>query len=202
MITVFGAVRLRDEPVVLDEVRIPVVGLAAEESVEAVEALLEGPLRSAAAARDVLRRHVVILAEPVGAVPVVLQHLPDRRTLGRKTTRGAGKAVGAFHDGCAAIHVVIAPGEEGRTRRRAERRGVPLRVRQPVVGELLERRHVDASAEWRPGREPGVVVENDQDIRRAFGRTRQFVGRPVGLGITNVELDDSFERLGHRALLR
>lgn len=77
VIAVFRTVGRLDEVIVLDQVGIPVVGLATEEAIEAVEALLGGPHLAAAAGRDVLLGDVVILAEPEGAVAVVLQDFTD-----------------------------------------------------------------------------------------------------------------------------
>src|SRR6478672_13782605 len=105
---------------------MPVVRLSAEEPVEAIESFLQRPFTLAAAGTGVFRRNVVILAQPEGAVAVVLQHLSDRRALGGETARGAGEAVRRLGDRRAAIHVMVAAGEEGRSRRRAERRRVPL----------------------------------------------------------------------------
>src|SRR5947209_2594501 len=74
---------------------------------------------------------------------------------------------------------------------------MPLRVQQAVVGELLHGGHVDAAAEGRPRGEPRVVVEDDENVGRAFGRALQLVRRPIGLRVANVELDDTVEALGH-----
>ena len=90
------------------QIRIPLVGFAAEEPIEPVEALLQRPLRFAAPTGDVLFGHIVVLAHPERAVAVVLQHLTDRRALGRQTGRRARKAVGSLGNRGEAIHVVIA----------------------------------------------------------------------------------------------
>ena len=54
MVAILGHVRLVDEVVVYDKVRIPLVGLATQEAVEPVEALLPGPLRPVPAGGNVL----------------------------------------------------------------------------------------------------------------------------------------------------
>jgi hypothetical protein len=117
VIAILGRVRRPDEVVVLDQVGVPLVGLAAEEPVEPVEPLRQRPFRAAAACGDVLLRHVVVLAEPERRIAVVLQDLPDRRALGRQPACGTGESVGALHDRRAPVHVVVASGEEGRPRR-------------------------------------------------------------------------------------
>jgi hypothetical protein len=50
--------------VVLDEVRIPLVGLAAQESVEALEPPPERPTLAVAALGDILLGNVEVLAQP------------------------------------------------------------------------------------------------------------------------------------------
>src|SRR5436190_8472916 len=74
---------------------------------------------------------------------------------------------------------------------------MPLRIPQPIVRQLLERGHVDATAERRPCREPRVVVEDDQYVRGTNRCFLQLVGCPIGLRVANVELDDAFEWPGH-----
>ena len=91
VIAVLRPVGLVDEVVVLDEVRIPLVGFAADEAVEAVEALVERPVLLARARADVLLGDVVVLAEPERAPAAVLQDLADRGTLLRKCALWPGK---------------------------------------------------------------------------------------------------------------
>ena len=112
VISLFRAVRLVDELVVVDQVRIPLVGLAAEEAVEAIEALLQRPLLARRAGRDVLLRDVVILAEPERAPAVVLEDLRHRRALERDASVRAGEAVRALGDRRHAVQVMVAAGEE------------------------------------------------------------------------------------------
>jgi len=64
------------------------------------------------------------------------------------------------------------------------------RIRDP-----LQRRHIDPAAIGRPSFATGIVIEADEDIGCAF---RGFVGKkglPVRSGITDVEIDGSFEGL-------
>ena len=195
VVTLFRAVGLLDEPVVLDQIGIPLIGLAAEEAVEPVKTLLQRPLRLTAAAGDVLLRHVVVLADPERAVAVVLQHLPDRRALRRCTRGSAGKTVGTLRDRREPVHMMVAAGQETGPGRRAQRGGVPLGVHHPVVGQLLHDRHLDPPAVGRPRRHPGVVIEHHQDVRRAVGCLLQLERLPVRSGIPDIKLDLAVEPL-------
>src|SRR5262245_7304868 len=73
VIALLGAAGLLDELVVLDEVRVPLIGLAAEKAVIAVETLLQRPFAAACAGGDVLLRNIVVLAEPERAPAGILQ---------------------------------------------------------------------------------------------------------------------------------
>ena len=183
VIALLRAVRLFDEMVVFHQVGIPLVGLAAEEAVEAVEALLQRPLLAAGARGDIRLGDVVVLAQPEGAPAAVLQDLPDGGALIREAAVRTGESVGPLGDAGHAVEVVVATGQEGGAGRRAQRRGVPLRVDQPVVRQLLQGRHVDPAAEGRPGGQTGVVVQHEQDVRRAFRRLGKGVRLPVGVDL-------------------
>ena len=112
VIPLFRRRRLIDELVVLHQIGIPVVGLAAEEPIEPIEPLLERPLRPTGAARDVFHGDVVIFSQPERAVAVVLKHLTDGGALSREPPGGAGKSVCCFGDRRTAIDIVIATREK------------------------------------------------------------------------------------------
>ena len=62
---------------VLEQVRRPLVGLAAHEAVEVVEAHADGPLVEGPGRAVLIARRVVVLAEPGRGVAVLLQDLAD-----------------------------------------------------------------------------------------------------------------------------
>src|ERR1700754_3295324 len=98
MVTLFGGGWRFDEVIVDHQIRIPLVGLAAEEAVEAIESLRQRPLGAVAARRDVLDGNVVILADPIGAEPVVLQYLADGGAFCGQSGGGAWEPVGTLGD--------------------------------------------------------------------------------------------------------
>ena len=77
MVALLGCVGRLDEVIVLDEVRVPLAGLAAEKPVEALEPLAERPGFAVAALGDIRLRDVVVLAEPEGAEATVLEDLGE-----------------------------------------------------------------------------------------------------------------------------
>jgi hypothetical protein len=181
-------VGLVDVVVVLDEVGIPVVRLAPDEAVEAVEATGERPIALRRPHGPLVDRHVVVLADPERVPALLAEHLGHRRVLHRDVARVAGEALGALGDLGEAVLVVVAAGEEARPRRGAQRGRVPLRVRQPVVGEPLHRRHLDAPAVGRPCRQTRVVVEDDEDVGRALGSLLGQIRPPVRDGVAESRL--------------
>lgn len=62
MIALFGRGGRLDKVIVFNEVRIPLVGLATDESIVALEALTERSGLAVTALGDILLRYVVILA--------------------------------------------------------------------------------------------------------------------------------------------
>ena len=146
VVALLGPVRLLDVVVVLHERRIPLVGLAADEPVEAVEPARQRPVALAAAHRPLVDGHVVVLADPERVPPLLAHHLGQGRVLHRDVPGVAGEALGALGDLREAVLVVVAAGQEAGARRRAQRRRVPLGVGQAVVGQAL---HASASRSGR-----------------------------------------------------
>ncbi len=197
VVALLRLVRLVDQAVVLDQRRIPVVRLAPEEAVEAIPALVERPVRLRRAGVGLLDRHVVVLADPERAPAGLAHHLGESSALRRDVPVRPWESRRGLGDAGHPVLVVVAPGQEARARWRAERRCVPLRVRQAVVGEALQGRHLDPAAVGRPGSHAGVVVEHDEDVRRPLGCLRWDVRLPVRRRVPDVGVDDAFERLAH-----
>jgi hypothetical protein len=198
VVAVLGEGRLVDVVVVLGEAGIPVVRLAADEAVEAVVALAERPVLLGGTHRPLVDRDVVVLADPERRPAGVAQDVGHRRVLGRDVRVVAREAGRGLRDRREAVEVVVPPGQERRARRRAQRGGVPLRVGQPVGGEAVHRRHVDAAAVGGPRSLAGVVVQDDEDVGRAVGRAVGEERRPVRGRVAHVELDLPLELPRHR----
>ncbi len=201
VVALVGRVGLADVVVVLREVGKPLVRLAADEPVEAVVALPQGPVLLGRAHRPRVDRDVVVLADPERAPAGVAQDGRHRRVLARDVGVVAGEAGRGLGDRREAVLVVVAAGQEHRPRRRAQGRRVPLAVGQAVRGQPVHRRHLDPPAVRRPGRAAGVVVEHDEDVRRARRRAVREERVPVRRRVADVELDHAVERLRHRAPL-
>ena len=88
--------------------------------------------------------------------------------------------------------MVVAPGEQGRARRRAQRRRVELRVAQARVRDAIQGRRRDHAAEGARRAEADIVGDDQQHVRRALRRDDRR--RPVGRRVRGVEVDDAAER--------
>ena len=177
-----------------DDRRAPLVRVAADEAIEMVESEARRPAveRSGLAALPV--RDVVILAEPRGAVSSLLENLRDRCGLFAHHRVVTGEAGARLHDDPGVRRMVVAAGEERRPCRAAQGRSMELVVPQPIVGELLERRRVDRSAERAGGAVTDVVEQHQQNVRRALGCLDRL--REIGLRVLRPQVDRALERLG------
>ena len=165
VVAVLGQVRLVDVVVVLGEVGIPVVRLAADEPVEPVVALAERPVLLRGPHRPLVDGDVVVLADPERRPPGVTQDVGHRGVLRRDVRAVPGEAGRGLRDRREPVQVVVAPGQQRRARRRAQRRRVPLRVRQTAGRQAVHRRHLDPPAVRRPRRLARVVVQHHQHVR-------------------------------------
>ena len=88
----------KDRRGVAEQERRPLIGLAAHEAVEVVEAHAERPLIEWPGLAVLERRRVVVLAEPRGGVAVLLEDCADRGVLDADDAVVAGKAGGLLGD--------------------------------------------------------------------------------------------------------
>src|SRR5262249_7281101 len=159
-----------DRPGVLEDGRMPLVGIPAQETIEILEAQARRPqVEWAGLARHPVG-HVVHLAEPGRVVAAQLEDFADRaRAPGhqRVVSRVPGRELG---DVAAGDAVMVAPGDERGAGRRAERRGVELVEAQAAVGDALETGRRHRAAEGAAGAEANVIGQDQQDVWRPFGR--------------------------------
>src|SRR6185503_9927975 len=93
-------------------------------------------------------------------------------------------AVSHLRDDTGPGGMVVAPGEQCRARRGAQRRGMEARIAQTHLRYTVQIWRRDLPSERAPLPEPRVVDQDDEDVRRAGGsfgqrdrpRLRVFVG--------------------------
>src|SRR6478752_7332379 len=94
---------------------------------------------------------------PGRRIAIRLQNLPNGRLVLGDDAVVPGIAGRRLADHAKADRVMIAPGDQGGTRGRAQRGGLKLRVAQPHIGDAIERRRWDDAAECARCGEAHVV---------------------------------------------
>ena len=123
----------------------------------------------------------MVLAEEGGAITVQAQHLRERRDVVRPLPGVTRKRRGDFGDAAHVVHVVVAAGEQGRARGRAERGGVELVVAQSLAGEAVGIRHAHRPTEGARHAEAHVVHEDDEHVGRTRGSLDLEARRRLGV---------------------
>ena len=178
MVTLLGRARRLHLVVVVDQVRIPLAGVTAEEAVEALEAAPERPPVERARAGFLVARRQVVFPDHERAVAVLEEHLGQEAVLERDHSVVPGIAARQFRDGGHRVAVVVAAGDDARTARRTQRRRVHVAVPQAVSRERVETGGLDRAAVTAQLAEPRVIQHDEQHIRRALaGPHRGLRGR-------------------------
>ena len=173
VVAVLRRTRLRDRSVVLGQVGIPLIRLAAEEAVVPLEPPAQRPAMERTSRRVVLRRGQVPLTDAERVVAVLQQHLRQHPVLEWHAAVIARVAGRELHDARHAVRVVVATGQDARPCRGTQRRRVHVRVAQPLRGHTIDIRRLDEPAEARQLTVPHVVEHEKENIRRAIWRPRR-----------------------------
>jgi len=136
-----------DERIILDEMRIILMRLATDEAVEIIEAHGVRPMveRTLRARFDI--RRVVPFAEHRGVIAVQAQHLGDAGGGFRPPAIIAGIAGGKIGNNAEPHGMMVAPGEQGGARGRAQAGIMKAVIEQPVAADAVEGRSVYVAAE-------------------------------------------------------
>ena len=114
VVAVLGHRRLLHRVVVVDQVRVPLVGLAAQEPVVALEAAADRPVALGRGHVHLVGRDQVPLAEHVGVPAALAQHLGDGGALEGDVAVGVGEPRGRLGDAGHAVGGVVAAGQQRR----------------------------------------------------------------------------------------
>src|SRR3954469_13150873 len=185
--------------VVVDQIRGPLAGVAAEEPVEALEPTAQWPTVIRPRRRLELRGQKVPLADHVGVVRVLLEHLREEPVLERDLAVVARVARGDLVDRRGRVGVVVASGQHARARRRAQRRRVHPRIAQTLRGQRIDVRRRDRAPVASELPESRVIEHDGEHIRRTLLRPQNL--RPRRSRLLRRACDHPRE-LGPRAVLR
>ncbi len=164
--------RLRrvDRVVVVDEVRVPLVGLGAQEPVPALEPAAARPVAPRRGEVHLDGRAQVPLADHVGVPAELAEDLGQHAVLRRDRAARVREPDRGLGDAGHRVAGVVAPGQQARAGRRAERRGVPLRVAHAVGRDAVDVRRLDR---------PAVAVSSPRTRRRRARCRRRSARRPA-----------------------
>ena len=176
---------------VAEQVRPPLVGVATDETVEVVEAHAGRPLGERPSLTGFIGRGVMVLAKPRRRVAVVAQDAANRCIVHADDAVVTGEAGGLLGDHPEAHRVVVAPSDQRRARRRAQRGREHPVVAQTVRRDAIHGRRRDHAAEGAWNGKAGVVGQDEQDVGCAFRRYDAW--RPPLLGLQRVILDHAAE---------
>ncbi len=183
-VVVLAVLRLghTDDLVVLGDQRVVLPCLTAEEAPEVIEAEPGRPAVERPGEALLVVRGQMPLAERPGQIAVLLEDARKRRAVARDRRVVARERARELAHHAEADPVVIAPRQQRRPGRRAERRDVEAVVAQPVLGEPRVVRGLDRAAERARVAEAGVVDQHEQHVRRTLRRRDVHRLVPVGLG--------------------
>ena len=154
--------------VVVDQLRIPLVGIAAQETVVALEAAAKRPAVVRTCCRLMFGRRQVPLADAKGIITLRQQHLADHALVERQDGVVAGVPSRSLGDRAKTHRVVIAPGGNTGTRRRAQGRGVHVGVAQAIGGQAVQHGRLDQPAEARQLPVADIVQHKEEHVGRTF----------------------------------
>jgi len=164
VITLLRCFRGGDPVVVIRQVRVPLVSVAAQEAVVALESTPERPAVERTGFSGFFRRGEVPLADGKSVVAMFQQDLREKSVLKSHHTVVCRVAHGQLGDGGQTQRVVVAAREHAAACRRAQGRGVHVGVAQSLCGEPLEVRGLDQSAKGRELSVADIVNDEEQHI--------------------------------------
>ena len=179
--------RHRDARIVTHQLGRILIRLGVHETVVAIEAAAERPAVEWSRWPRLGQRRDVPFAEHVVAIAVRPQHLGNGAGLARDLAAIARIAAVEIGKAADADGMVIAPGEQGRARRRAHRRGMEGRIAQSARCDPVDRGRRNRRAIAAEIGEADVVEQNDQDIGRPLRGARR--GRPERRRVLDIGAD-------------
>src|SRR5262245_11714923 len=123
---------------VLENGRIPLVHVPADEAIEVLEAKSGGPKVERAGSTRLPGGDIVILAKPPSAVAILPEHLADRSAALGHYRVVARITQAAFHNHAGVGVVVIAAGDQCGARRRTQPRRMEAVVLEAAASKFVE----------------------------------------------------------------
>ena len=186
-----GAVGRIDPRAVLDQLGVVLIGHAIEKPVVPVEAAAGRPLVERAGGRRVPGRDEVPLPGGERAVPCGVEDLGDRRGLVGDLATSAGEPDRQVGERPQAHRVRVPPGEQGRSRRRADGAGVEVVEAQSTCRQMVDVGGLDLRAVAAEVGEANVIQEEVDHVRTSLLRSDRW--RVIGFRVLAGCTDDALE---------
>ena len=179
VVALFRKLWLVDRVVVVHQVRVPLIGLRAQEPVEPLEPAPGRPVPPGRRDVHLHRRAQVPLADRVRVPALLAQDLGDHAILRRDRPARVREPDRGLGDARHRVARVITPGQQARAGRRAQRRRMPLGVPDPIVRDPVDVRRPDRAPVAAHGRKAHVIEHDVHNIGRALSRLRRLKRSPV-----------------------
>jgi len=171
----------------LVQVRPVVVGLRAEEPIEVLKPAAGGPPIKRPHLARLPHRHLVALTDMSGRVAVKRQDLSQRRRRIRPDRAVPRRRRRALGDRAHPHRMMVAPGEQTRAARRAQRAHMEPVIRQTARGQTISGRGRARPPERIHRREPRIVQQDQEHVRRTRRRSDRLDRREARVRILRVE---------------
>ena len=198
VIALLGRLLRLNPVVVVGQLRVVLVRVAAHEPVVALKAAAERPALVWTGRRHLIRRRQMPLADGVGVEAFAVEDLRQKAVLERDVAVIAGEAGRGLGDRRHVVRVMVAAVEDARPRRRAERSRVHVRVPQTSGRKAVDVWRLDRAAVTAELREARVVENDEQDVRNTLCRAHWL--RPGGARLVERPSDDARKRAARRVL--
>ena len=150
--------------IIFCQVRIELIRFTSYKPIEPVIALLQRPLALIGTGGEISLRNIMVFAEPESTPTIIIEYLRHGDGLWRQLATIARKPICSFRNSTHSVEIMIAAGIDTGACWGAQGNSMPLGVGQSVSSKLVHGGHVDPSAVWRPGSEPCIVVQDEQDV--------------------------------------
>ena len=189
--------------IVVDQLRVELIRLAAHKAVEAIKAPLQRPILERTRLRGRLQRRQVPLAHRERRVVLLAQQLRHRRRVLRYRAAHVRVARIEMRNRPHPHRVVVATRQQRGPRRRTERRHMEIAEAQPAGSQPINVRRRNRRAVAAQMRETQIVEQDHQHVRAILRRRAQR--RPPRLRLAERAPDPARKPLaiaaGHRPLL-
>ncbi len=188
VIVTAGGVGMFGEGRVAHKTRFVLRRFPGKEAIEVLETVAGGPIVKGTGRGGLFGGRVVPLAPRPSMIAVILEHLGDGGAALRDGAHVPVPVVRQFGDLAAGHAVVVAPGQQRRTRGRTHRGRVEPIVGNALRGKLAQGRRMNLAAVGICLSGADVVDQHDENVRRilwqmVYGRQRsvsRLLHRPAG----------------------